>query len=81
MVALTVRVNTKLYHAISIDVFQDISVACGICFAYRLDAQIPDQVCEDSRCAQPFHQTCLYEVCNSSPVHVKVKKLQVIGTF
>ena len=51
--------------------FQDISVACGICYAYRLDAQIPDQVCEDSRCAQPFHQTCLYEVCNSSPIHVK----------
>ena len=37
-------------------------MVCGICYAYRLDAQIPDQVCEDSRCAQPFHQTCLYEV-------------------
>ena len=49
-------------------IFQDISVACGICYAYRLDAQIPDQVCEDSRCAQPFHQTCLYEVRNSSRV-------------
>ncbi len=37
-------------------------MACGICYAYRLDTQIPDQQCEDARCTQPFHQTCLYEV-------------------
>lgn len=37
-------------------------MACGICYSYRLDAQVPDLVCDDARCAQPFHQTCLYEV-------------------
>lgn len=35
---------------------------CGICYSYRLDSAIPDQVCNDPRCGQPFHQACLYEV-------------------
>ena len=43
-------------------VLQDLSADCGICYAYRLDGQIPDQVCDDSRCEQSFHQACLYEV-------------------
>ncbi|XP_030603744.1 E3 ubiquitin-protein ligase FANCL isoform X1 [Archocentrus centrarchus] len=37
------------------------NVECGICYSYRLEAAIPDQVCNDPRCGQPFHQTCLYE--------------------
>ncbi|XP_006008184.1 E3 ubiquitin-protein ligase FANCL isoform X2 [Latimeria chalumnae] len=37
------------------------SIECGICYAYRLDSAIPDQVCDDPRCGQPFHQACLYE--------------------
>lgn len=41
---------------------QDISIACGICYTYRMEESLPDQVCEDKRCAQPFHATCLYEV-------------------
>lgn len=38
------------------------NLECGICYSYRLEAAIPDQVCNDPRCGQPFHQTCLYEV-------------------
>ncbi|XP_051867982.1 E3 ubiquitin-protein ligase FANCL isoform X3 [Pristis pectinata] len=38
------------------------SMECGICYAYRLASSIPDQVCDDPRCGQPFHQECLYEV-------------------
>uniref|UniRef100_A0A673IZA8 FA complementation group L n=1 Tax=Sinocyclocheilus rhinocerous TaxID=307959 RepID=A0A673IZA8_9TELE len=38
------------------------SVECGICYSYRLQSAIPDQVCNDPRCGQPFHQVCLYEV-------------------
>uniref|UniRef100_A0A2K6EL95 FA complementation group L n=1 Tax=Propithecus coquereli TaxID=379532 RepID=A0A2K6EL95_PROCO len=34
---------------------------CGICYAYQLDGAIPDQVCDNSQCGQPFHQICLYE--------------------
>lgn len=41
---------------------QSFSVECGICYSYRLDSAIPDQVCNDPRCGQPFHQACLYEV-------------------
>ena len=35
---------------------------CGICYAYRLNDAIPDKACDDPRCSQPFHNTCLYEV-------------------
>uniref|UniRef100_A0A672N6D7 FA complementation group L n=1 Tax=Sinocyclocheilus grahami TaxID=75366 RepID=A0A672N6D7_SINGR len=31
------------------------SVECGICYSYRLESAIPDQVCNDPRCGQPFH--------------------------
>ena len=35
---------------------------CGICYSYQLEVEIPDKICEDSRCAQPFHSSCLIEV-------------------
>ncbi|KAI1240350.1 hypothetical protein IHE44_0008767 [Lamprotornis superbus] len=40
----------------------DFAKDCGICYAYRLEGSAPDQVCDDPRCGQPFHQACLYEV-------------------
>ncbi|XP_070576805.1 E3 ubiquitin-protein ligase FANCL-like [Ptychodera flava] len=46
---------------------QDFSMECGICYSYRLDTAIPDQVCNDPRCGQPFHQTCLYEWLRALP--------------
>uniref|UniRef100_A0A7N8Y3F2 E3 ubiquitin-protein ligase FANCL n=1 Tax=Mastacembelus armatus TaxID=205130 RepID=A0A7N8Y3F2_9TELE len=45
----------------------DFSVECGICYSYRLEAAIPDQVCNDPRCGQPFHQACLYEWLRALP--------------
>ncbi|XP_053102559.1 E3 ubiquitin-protein ligase FANCL isoform X1 [Hemicordylus capensis] len=45
----------------------DFSMDCGICYAYRLDGVTPDQVCDDSRCGQPFHQACLYEWLRGLP--------------
>ncbi|OWK56532.1 E3 ubiquitin-protein ligase FANCL [Lonchura striata] len=45
----------------------DIAKDCGICYAYRLDSSIPDQVCDDPRCGQPFHQACLYEWLQGLP--------------
>ena len=41
---------------------KDFSMECGICYAYRLNDLIPDKACDDSRCGQPFHSLCLYEV-------------------
>ena len=35
---------------------------CGICYSYQLEGEIPEKICEDSRCAQPFHSSCLIEV-------------------
>ncbi|KTF90219.1 hypothetical protein cypCar_00027038, partial [Cyprinus carpio] len=43
------------------------SVECGICYSYRLESAIPDQVCNDPRCGQPFHQACLYEWLRGLP--------------
>ena len=40
---------------------EDWSVECGICYSYRLGDQLPTKTCDDSRCCQPFHLTCLYE--------------------
>ncbi|KAJ0067079.1 hypothetical protein NL108_010246 [Boleophthalmus pectinirostris] len=45
----------------------DLSVECGICYSFRLDSGIPDQVCNDPRCGQPFHQDCLYQWLRALP--------------
>ncbi|CAG8715984.1 9858_t:CDS:10 [Rhizophagus irregularis] len=45
----------------------DFNVACGICYAYRLDDVIPDQTCSNAKCGQPFHQVCLYEWLRAIP--------------
>ncbi|XP_052590600.1 E3 ubiquitin-protein ligase FANCL isoform X3 [Peromyscus californicus insignis] len=39
----------------------DFSMDCGICYARHLNGAIPDQVCDNPQCGQPFHQICLYE--------------------
>ncbi|XP_029401085.1 E3 ubiquitin-protein ligase FANCL isoform X3 [Mus pahari] len=39
----------------------DFSMDCGICYAHHLNGAIPDQVCNNPQCGQPFHQICLYE--------------------
>lgn len=46
---------------------EDFSVECGICYAYRLDNAIPESVCDDVRCGQPFHTCCLYEWLRALP--------------
>ena len=46
---------------------EDFSVECGICYAYRLDNAIPESACDDPRCAQPFHTSCLYEWLRALP--------------
>ncbi|XP_063247487.1 E3 ubiquitin-protein ligase FANCL isoform X2 [Prinia subflava] len=45
----------------------DFARDCGICYAYRLDGSVPDRVCDDPRCGQPFHQACLYEWLQGLP--------------
>lgn len=41
---------------------QEFSMECGICYCYKLDTELPNEVCNDVRCRQAFHHTCLYEV-------------------
>ncbi|XP_077960643.1 E3 ubiquitin-protein ligase FANCL isoform X7 [Gasterosteus aculeatus] len=43
------------------------STECGICYSYRLESAVPDQVCNEPRCGQPFHQACLYEWLRALP--------------
>lgn len=40
---------------------EDFTLECGICYCYNLEDEIPDQVCDDLRCKQIFHRTCLCE--------------------
>ncbi|KAL1921795.1 uncharacterized protein VTP21DRAFT_10437 [Calcarisporiella thermophila] len=46
---------------------EEYSVSCGICYAYQINGRIPDQMCNNTLCGQPFHQTCLYEWLRSIP--------------
>ncbi|TSK22708.1 E3 ubiquitin-protein ligase FANCL [Bagarius yarrelli] len=61
--------SARLYRGISKrkERLVSFSVECGICYSYRLDSAIPDQVCNDPRCGQPFHQACLYEWLRGLP--------------
>ena len=38
---------------------EGLSVECGICYSYRLEGHVPEMVCENTKCGQPFHQKCL----------------------
>lgn len=60
---------------------QSFSVECGICYSYHLEAAIPDQVCNDPRCGQPFHQACLYEVRAHTYTHSAGLCMWVAKTF
>lgn len=40
----------------------DINIGCGICYSFRFEGQVPDQLCSHAKCQQPFHRACLYEV-------------------
>ncbi|KAG0294769.1 hypothetical protein BGZ97_004989 [Linnemannia gamsii] len=40
----------------------DINVGCGICYSFRFEGQVPDQLCSHAKCQQPFHRACLYEI-------------------
>lgn len=52
---------------------------CGICYAYRLNDAIPDKACDDPRCSQPFHNTCLYEVREHKNLIIMVKAKNIDG--
>jgi E3 ubiquitin-protein ligase FANCL len=45
----------------------DMSEKCSICYAYRLNNQVPDKVCDNTKCCQPFHSQCLAEWLRSIP--------------
>ncbi|KAG0292926.1 hypothetical protein BGZ96_003506 [Linnemannia gamsii] len=34
----------------------DINVGCGICYSFRFEGQVPDQLCSHAKCQQPFHR-------------------------
>ncbi|KAF9310279.1 hypothetical protein BG003_008738 [Podila horticola] len=37
-------------------------IECGICYAFRYEGQVPDQICGHDKCQRPYHRLCLYEV-------------------
>lgn len=32
-----------------------------MCYTYKLGDELPDKICEEPRCARPFHTSCLAE--------------------
>ncbi|KAF9913739.1 hypothetical protein BX616_009682 [Lobosporangium transversale] len=40
---------------------EEINIECGICYSFRYEGQIPDQLCSNIKCQQPFHRACLYD--------------------
>eukprot|EP00250_Pteridium_aquilinum_P006093 c16076_g1_i1 orf=32-1237(+) len=56
-----------------VDAQEDISVSCGICYAFRLsdddptsktfgkEGSVPDRACDNGNCGRPFHTDCLVE--------------------
>jgi len=45
----------------------EMNVTCGICYCYRLDDDIPEVSCDDVRCGQTYHNSCLEEWLRSLP--------------
>ncbi|KAF9423182.1 hypothetical protein BGZ94_008363 [Podila epigama] len=46
---------------------EDMQIECGICYSFRYDGQVPDQICGHSKCQRPYHRVCLYEWLRSLP--------------
>ncbi|KAG0347694.1 hypothetical protein BG004_007177 [Podila humilis] len=42
-------------------------IECGICYTFRYDGQVPDQICGHEKCQRPYHRMCLYEWLRSLP--------------
>ncbi|KFH72826.1 hypothetical protein MVEG_00051 [Podila verticillata NRRL 6337] len=42
-------------------------IECGICYAFRYEGQVPDQICGHAKCQRPYHRLCLYEWLRSLP--------------
>ncbi|GJJ78050.1 E3 ubiquitin-protein ligase FANCL [Entomortierella parvispora] len=55
---------------------EDMNIECGICYSFRYDGQVPDQLCSHAKCQQPFHKVCLYEWLRS--VHTTRQSFQTL---
>ncbi|KAJ1969857.1 hypothetical protein IWQ62_000355 [Dispira parvispora] len=43
------------------------TIECGICYSFQVDDQVPDQMCSNDKCSQPFHGSCLVEWLRTDP--------------
>ncbi|KAF9957306.1 hypothetical protein BGZ72_001944 [Mortierella alpina] len=44
----------------------EMNIECGICYSFRYEGQVPDQLCSHVKCQQPFHRICLYETITTT---------------
>lgn len=45
--------------------YKDYILECGICYTHRHyeTGRAPDFTCDNKQCSQPYHLSCLHEVC------------------
>lgn len=46
---------------------EDMTLECGICYAYRLEDAVPDVLCDLAECSKPYHRACLVEWLRALP--------------
>ncbi|PVU97027.1 hypothetical protein BB561_000841 [Smittium simulii] len=45
----------------------DIKITCGVCFGYEMEGnEFPSELCDNPKCKQPFHHSCLLKWLQSS---------------
>ena len=46
---------------------EEFQLECGICYSYRLETAVPENICDNSKCNKVFHSVCLTEWLRSIP--------------
>lgn len=57
----------------------ELSMECGVCYSYRLADATPDRVCDNPKCARPFHRQCLFEWLKGVPTSMPQSFNTVFG--
>mmetsp|Transcript_47957 Transcript_47957/g.94170 ORF Transcript_47957/g.94170 Transcript_47957/m.94170 type:complete len:278 (+) Transcript_47957:32-865(+) len=46
---------------------EEYNIECGVCYTFQLGQEVPDSVCDNTKCARCFHRSCLYDWLRALP--------------